>query len=59
MAARWPVETVLRLTLADAVARIPPRYAALRTVEDGVWPGEEMLYLAKVDNREHRLANPA
>jgi len=59
MAARWPVETVLRLTLADAVARIPPRYAALQTVEDGVRPGEELLNLAKVDNRERASATPA
>jgi len=57
--ARWPVEAVLRLTLADAAARNPPGFAALRTVEDGVRPGEELLNLAKVDNREHRLANPA
>ena len=59
MAARWPVEAVLRLTLTDAEARIPPGYAALQTVEDGVRPGEELLNLAKVDNREQGLANPA
>jgi len=57
--ARWPVDAVLRLTLADAAARNPPGCATLQTVEDGVRPGEELLNLAKVDNRERASATPA
>jgi predicted DNA-binding transcriptional regulator YafY len=36
MPARWPVEILLRLSLAEAEARIPPGYAMLQPISDGV-----------------------
>ncbi|HVB63386.1 MAG TPA: WYL domain-containing protein, partial [Nitrolancea sp.] len=36
MPADWPVEIVLRLSIAEAKQRIPPGYAVLQPIEDGV-----------------------